>query len=404
MSVSGLRKGNNIVISLLSKIFIRQQDLTDPAVRRSYGVLCGAVGILLNLVLFTGKCCAGLLAQSVAILADAVNNLSDAGSSLITLIGFKLAGQAPDRDHPFGHGRIEYISGMIVSLLIILMGVELLKSSVDKILHPAPVTGGPLVLAILAASIAVKLYMYAYNRGVGKKIDSAAMRATAADSLSDAVATSAVLGATVIGQYTDLMIDGWCGILVAGFVLYSGLSAAKETISPLLGQAPEPEFVEQIEQIVMAHEEVQGMHDLVVHNYGPGRIMISLHAEVPASGDILALHDAVDNIESELRARLQCDAVIHMDPVVTDDPEVNALKAQVQAAVRAIDPVLSIHDFRVVAGPTHTNLIFDVLLPYRFRLSDGEVVQRLRTFVEDMEGHRYFAVIQVDHSYVAMEA
>lgn len=389
------------MISFLSSIFIRnRENVTDPDVRRHYGVLCGAVGICLNILLFAGKFIAGTLAASIAITADAVNNLSDAGSSLITLIGFKLAGQAPDPDHPFGHGRIEYISGLIVSFLIVIMGVELLKSSVDKILHPAPVDGGTLVIAILVASICVKIYMYLYNRGIGRKIDSAAMKATAMDSLSDTVATATVLAATLIGQFTGLMIDGWCGILVAAFILYSGINAAKDTISPLLGQPPEEEFVDRIEQIVMSHEEVQGMHDLIVHNYGPGRTMISLHAEVPAHGDILALHDTIDNIESELREQLKCDAVIHMDPIVTDDPVVNALKEQVLSEVHAIDPVITIHDFRVVAGPTHTNVIFDVLLPYQFRLSDAAVVERLKDFVANLEGHRYFAVIQVDHSYV----
>ena len=277
------------MISFLSRLLIQNREqVNDPEVRRRYGILCGAVGICLNILLFAGKFIAGTLAASIAITADAINNLSDAGSSLITLIGFKLAGHAPDPDHPFGHGRIEYISGLVVSFLIILMGVELLKSSVDKILHPAPVEGGVLVVVILAVSIAVKIYMYLYNRSIGRRIDSAAMKATAADSLSDTAATAVVLAATLIGQCTGVMIDGWCGILVAAFILYSGINAAKDTISPLLGQPPEEAFVKQIEQIVMSHEEVQGMHDLIVHDYGPGRVMISLHAEVPAPGDILA--------------------------------------------------------------------------------------------------------------------
>lgn len=389
------------MISFLSSVFIKNREqIEDAAVRQQYGMLCGAVGIALNIVLFIGKFIAGLLSASIAITADAVNNLSDAGSSLITLIGFKLAGQAPDSDHPFGHGRIEYISGLVVSFLIILMGIELLKSSVEKILHPAPVESSTVVLAILVVSICVKIYMYCYNRGIGKKIDSAAMKATAADSLSDTVATAAVLAATLIGKYTDLMIDGWCGVLVALFILLSGINAAKDTVSPLLGQPPDEEYVGQIEKTVMAHEEVLGMHDLIVHNYGPGRTMISLHAEVPAEGDILALHDAIDNIEHELRQKLKCDAVIHMDPVVTDDPEVNELKERVLEELYRMDEGLSLHDFRLVMGPTHTNVIFDVLVPFGFRLSDEEVSERLRTFVEELEGHRYFAVIDIDHAYV----
>lgn len=389
------------MIALLSAVFIKDRDqIEDAAVRQKYGMLCGAVGIGLNILLFIGKFIAGLLSASIAITADAVNNLSDAGSSLITLIGFKLAGQAPDYDHPFGHGRIEYISGLVVSFLIILMGIELLKSSVDKILHPAPVEGSAVVLAILLVSIAVKIYMYFYNHNIGTRIDSAAMKATAADSLSDTVATAAVLAATLIGKYTGLMIDGWCGILVALFILVSGIHAAKETISPLLGQSPDEDFVEQIEKTVMAHEEVLGMHDLIVHSYGPGRTMISLHAEVPADGNILFLHDLIDNIEHELRQKLKCEAVIHMDPVVTDDPEVNELKEKVTGELARIGDALSLHDFRLVMGPTHTNVIFDVLVPFDFSVSDEEILRRLHAFVEELEGHRYFAVIEIDHDYV----
>ena len=387
------------MVTLLARLLIK--DRTDEArTRRAYGILCGAVGICLNVLLFAGKFFAGLLSGSIAITADAFNNLSDAGSSFVTLLGFHLAGQKADAGHPFGHGRIEYLSGLVVSVLILLMGVELGKSSVGKILHPEAVDSSPLVVAILCASIAVKLYMFLYNRRLGRKLGSTAMEATAMDSLSDSVATSAVLLATLVGRFTDLMIDGWCGILVAFFILYSGVSAARDTISPLLGQKPEEAFVEQIEKIVIAHPEVQGMHDLIVHNYGPGRVMISLHAEVPAQGNILMLHDAIDNIECELKERLKCDAVIHMDPIVTDDPAVNALKEQVMARVQAIDPALSIHDFRMVAGPTHTNVIFDLELPYHFHLKEEAVVQQLKDFVSELEGHRYFAVIQVDHSYV----
>ena len=391
------KKGRSTVISILSALFIRDRaNFTDPDVRQKYGMLCGAAGIALNLLLFAGKFVAGILSHSIAVTADAVNNLSDAGSSVITLIGFKLAGQAPDPDHPFGHGRIEYISGLAVSFLIILMGVELLKSSVDKILHPAPVEGSALVLAILAASIAVKIYMYCYNRSIGKKIDSAAMKATAMDSLSDSAATLAVLAATLVGHFTDLMIDGWCGILVAAFILYSGISAARETISPLLGQAPDEEFVKKIEEIVLSHEQVQGMHDLMVHNYGPGRTMISLHAEVPAHGDILALHDTIDNIEGDLRRELKCDAVIHMDPIVTDDPAVQALKTQVEGELHRIDPSLSLHDFRLVTGPTHTNVIFDMEVPASLKNQEKALKKQVEQGLTQANGETYYAVITFD--------
>ena len=389
------------MISFLSSVLIKNgEDYQSAAVRQQYGMLCGAVGILLNVLLFGGKFFAGILSASIAITADAMNNLSDAGSSFITLIGFKLAGQAPDLRHPFGHGRLEYISGLIVSFLIILMGIELFESSVEKILHPAPVDGSPVVLLILAVSIAVKLYMYAYNRTIGRKIDSAAMKATAMDSLSDTAATAAVLLATLVGQYTGLMIDGWCGLLVALFILWSGINAAKDTISPLLGQPPEEEFVDKIEEIVLSHEGIEGVHDLIVHDYGPGRTMVSLHAEVSAKGDILALHDTIDNAENDLKEQLHCDAVIHMDPIVTDNPETEQLRQTIEAELHRLDPRLSMHDFRVVEGPTHTNLIFDVVLPYQVNIREEVLVEHLEEFTAAMPCKHYIAVIQVDHTSI----
>lgn len=388
------------MVSLLARWLIRDwESVHTPSVRRAYGVLCGAVGILLNALLFAGKLFAGTLSGSIAITADAFNNLSDAASSLITLIGFRMAGQKPDPEHPFGHGRIEYISGFIVSMAILLMGFELLSSSVQKIVSPEPVSFSPLAAGILVASIAVKLYMCFYNRRVGKKIDSAAMRATAMDSLSDSVATAVVLVAMLVGHWTNLMIDGWCGLLVALFILYAGVNAAKETIGPLLGQPPTREFVEQIEQYVLSYDSVVGLHDLIVHNYGPGRTMISLHAEVPVTADILEMHDMIDNIEHGLRERMGCEAVIHMDPVVLDDERLSALRETVRGLAAEIDPVITIHDFRMVSGPTHTNLIFDAVVPYKFRLSDEEVRRQLSERIRALDGN-YYAVIDIDKSYV----
>ena len=388
------------MVSLLARWLIRDwESVHTPSVRRAYGVLCGAVGILLNALLFAGKLFAGTLSGSIAITADAFNNLSDAASSLITLIGFRMAGQKPDPEHPFGHGRIEYISGFIVSMAILLMGFELLSSSVQKIVSPEPVSFSPLAAGILVASIAVKLYMCFYNRRVGKKIDSAAMRATAMDSLSDSVATAVVLVAMLVGHWTNLMIDGWCGLLVALFILYAGVNAAKETIGPLLGQPPTREFVEQIEQYVLSYDSVVGLHDLIVHNYGPGRTMISLHAEVPVTADILEMHDMIDNIEHGLRERMGCEAVIHMDPVVLDDERLSALRETVRGFAAEIDPAITIHDFRMVSGPTHTNLIFDAVVPYKFRLSDEEVRRRLSERIRALDGN-YYAVIDIDKSYV----
>ena len=387
------------MIALLAKRFIKNSaDVTDPAVRQAYGVLCGVAGICFNVLLFALKLLAGTLSGSIAVTADAFNNLSDAGASIVTLLGFKLAGQKPDSEHPFGHGRLEYISGLIVSMVIILMGVELAKSAVEKILHPETVELSLLTGAILLASIGVKFYMYLYNRAVGRKLRSAAMEATAMDSLSDCAATAAVFAATLVGHFTSLQIDGWCGIIVAGLVLLAGVRAARDTISPLLGQPPAPEFVQQIQDIVMASPVVRGIHDLVVHDYGPGRVMISLHAEVPAHGDIMALHDEIDNAEQRLRRELGCEAIIHMDPIVTDDKLTTETREKVARLVRGIDETISIHDFRMVTGPTHTNVIFDAVVPFRFRLSDREVEQEIKTAVKRLDSS-YFAVVQIDRDY-----
>lgn len=387
------------MVALLAKIFIKERN-DKVKIRQSYGMLCGVVGILLNVLLFLGKFLAGTISNSIAITADAFNNLSDAGSSFVTLVGFKLAGAKPDSEHPFGHGRMEYISGLVVSAAILLMAYELIRDSIGKILHPEETEFSVLVLAILVVSILVKLYMAYYNRNIGKKIDSAAMKATAMDSLSDTCATAVVLIATLVGHYTGLQIDGWCGALVGLFILYAGINAAKETLDPLLGQPPEDEFVEEIQQIVMAHEGICGIHDLIVHDYGPGRQMISLHAEVPAEGNISEIHDVIDNIETELRLKLGCEATIHMDPIITTDEHVRELKETVTSIVKEIDEILSMHDFRVVSGPTHTNLIFDVIAPFKFRIADDELTAMIQTMVKERMGSNYFVVMKIDKAYV----
>ena len=385
------------MISLLARLFIKQSG-DEQAVRKAFGILCGAVGIGFNVLLFIGKFFAGTLAGSIAITADAFNNLSDAGSSFVTLLGFQMAGQKPDSEHPFGHGRIEYLSGLAVSMLILLMGVELAKSSLQKILHPEPVDSSPVVIAILCVSIAVKLYMFSYNRRLGRKLNSSAMEATSMDSLSDSAATLAVLIATLVGHFTGLMIDGWCGILVAAFILWSGFNAAKDTLDPLLGTPPTREFVTQIRDIVMAHKSILGIHDLIVHDYGPGRVMISVHAEVSASENVLELHDEIDNVEKELREKLGCEAVIHMDPIVTDDGITEETRQRVAALVHCIDDEINIHDFRMVVGPTHTNVIFDAVVPFKFRLTDAEVREKIEAAVRALDGN-YYAVVNVERPY-----
>ncbi|MCI5740674.1 MAG: cation diffusion facilitator family transporter [Lachnospiraceae bacterium] len=392
------------MVTLLAKIFIKDaEDTSSPKVRQAYGVLTGVVGILLNVLLFAGKFIAGTLSKSISITADAFNNLSDAGSSFVTLIGFKLAGAKPDPEHPFGHGRIEYVSGLVVSGAILLMAFELIKDSIDKIIHPQTVDFSALAAGILVVSILVKIYMYLYNSSISKKIDSAAMKATATDSLSDTMATTVVLIASIVGHYTGLKIDGYCGVLVGLFIFYAGFSAAKETLDPLLGQPPEEEFVEQIEEIVMSYELVQGIHDLVVHDYGPGRVMISLHAEVPAEEDILEIHDMIDVIENDLADKLNCEAVIHMDPLVTKDERVNELKRIIHEVVDSLEGDVSMHDFRTVIGPTHTNMMFDVVLPFGYSMTDEMVKEEIQKRTWDRLGESYNTVIQIDRPYTTVK-
>lgn len=388
------------MIDLLAKLVIKDKYQTDAeGQRRAYGILCSWVGVGLNVLLFAGKYVAGLFSGSIAIVADAFNNLSDAGSSIITLIGFRLAGKKPDPDHPFGHGRIEYLSGLAVSAIILMMGLGLARSSLDKILRPEAVDSSPLVVAILLVSIGVKLYMFWYNRSIGRRIDSAGMKATAIDSLSDAVATSVVLLTMLITHFSGWNADGWGGMLVSLFILYAGFNAARETLSPLLGQPPRAELIQRIENIVLSHDEVIGIHDLVVHDYGPGRMMISLHAEVPGSGDIFVLHDAIDRIEQQLNEELNCESIIHMDPITDDHESVSRIRIWVAELVREqISPQISIHDFRMVAGPTHTNLIFDAVVPYGLKPSDQEIRERICELIR-REDRSYIPVVKIDKPY-----
>lgn len=387
------------MISLLVKLFYGEMNMSDEkAVRRAYGTACSGAGIGFNVLLFAGKLIAGMLSGSVAIVSDAFNNLSDAGSSIISLVGFKLSNKKSDPQHPFGHGRLEYISGLCVSFLIILMGVELGKASIEKIIEPAQVKFSLLTAAILAASIIVKLYMALYNSRIGKRLNAVTMKAMAKDSLSDAVATSVVLMSMIVAKLADIAIDGYCGVVVAAFILFTGITAARDTISPLLGQKPDSEFIEEVMRIVNAHKEIIGTHDLVVHDYGPGRLMITLHAEVDADMDILVAHDAVDNIENELREKLGCSAVVHMDPIVTDDVETNATREEIKRVVSNIDSRMTIHDFRMVPGPTHTNVIFDVAVPFDTDMDDDELRKILGARIRDVDS-KLNAVIEIDKCY-----
>lgn len=386
------------MIEFLIRRFIPDwQQVQRTDVRERYGTLAAAVGILSNIFLCIIKGLIGLFSGSIAVTADAVNNLSDAGSSVITLLAFKIAGKPADEEHPYGHARMEYISGMAVSFIIILLGLELMGSSFEKILHPEEVGVSALTYLVLIVSIAVKLWQGMFNRNLGKRISSEALQATAADSLNDVFSTGAVLLSTLVYQFTAIPIDGWVGMLVAIFITVSGVKLIMETGSPLLGQAPDPQMVRELEEKITAYDGVIGIHDLQVHNYGPGRVFATVHAEVPANRDILVSHDIIDNIEREVGHEMNLNLVIHMDPVVTDDERLNQLHAQVQQIVAGIDSNLSMHDFRAVFGPTHTNLVFDVVVPPGFSLSDSELSRRIEQQVQTLGS--YFCVITVDHNY-----
>lgn len=375
------------------------KDGTEVEKRSIYGMVCGFVGIFFNIILFVGKLLAGIITSSISITADALNNLSDAGSSIVTLAGFKLAAQKPDSKHPYGHGRIEYLTGLAVAAVILIMGFELFRDSIGKVLHPQDTEFSYVVIFILLASILVKCYMAYYNYSIGKEIDSAAVRAAAMDSMSDCIATGAVLVTTVLNHLYGWQLDGYCGILVSLFIMYSGIQAARDSVDPLLGIEPDEEFLQQIEDISLSFDEnIVGIHDLMVHDYGPGRKIISLHAEVPADSNMIQIHDVIDNLEKKLSKDLGCMATIHMDPVVVNDPEVKELKHQVADLAKEVLDAITIHDFRVVKGDTHTNLIFDMVVPFSCKCTDREMADMVADKIKEKLGNNYYAVIDVDRA------
>ena len=391
------------MIELFSRLFIRDRgNIDNPAVRRAYGILCSCVGVGLNLLLFAGKLLAGILTGSIAMTADAVNNLSDAGSSIVTLLGFKLAAQAPDQEHPFGHARIEYLCGVIVSFLVLILGLELGRSSVGKILSPQAAEFGPLSLGILGASVAVKLWQCGFYRSVGRTIGSGALIATASDSRNDVIATAVVLLGALASRATGWQLDGWLGLLVAAFIVVSGARLILETANPLLGAAPDPELVRDIYTKIRGYEGVIGIHDLTVHSYGEGRCFASVHCEVPAEEDILVSHDRIDNIERDFLEREGIHLVIHLDPVVTSDPKAQALQEQVRQRVQALYPQGAIHDFRVVWGVTHSNVLFDVAVPFSLGDSDQDIKEKLAREIAALDPS-YRAVLAVDREGVVNE-
>lgn len=388
------------MIKLLTRLFVKNSDdIKNPEVRSAYGNMSGIVGIFLNLCLFAAKLTAGIVSASISVIADAFNNLSDAGSSVVTFLGFKLASRPADKEHPFGHGRYEYVAGLGISVVILLVGIELLKSSIGKIFLPDSSTEITLVSAcILFASVAVKLWMFFFNKILSKKINSSALKATSLDSLTDCVATTIVLVGLVISNLTGLMIDGYLGAAVALFILFTGVSTFKESLSPLLGNPPDAEFVNDIKDTVMQDDMIVGIHDLIVHDYGPGRCIISLHAEIPCNEDILKAHDSIDLIEKTLERKFNCMATIHMDPIATDDEYTLNLKDRVCRELCGDNSGFSIHDFRVVKGDTHTNVIFDLVVPHGFKQSNDEIRKTAKDKIRTIDP-KLIPVMHIEKSF-----
>ena len=386
----------------LIRCFIkRPDDVKDAAVRTAYGNLASLVGMACNILLCIGKLLAGTLFGSIAIMADALNNLSDASSNVVSLIGFRLAAKAPDAEHPYGHARYEYLAGLVVSVTILAIGLSLLKESALKVLHPTPVAFSWLSIGVLAASILVKLWLSGFNRAVGKKIDSETLMATAADSRNDVLTTGAVLLSTILCSLTGYgIIDGIMGVGVAAFILWSGWGLVMDTLSPLLGESPSPELVEHIERTVMSYPGVLGVHDLMVHDYGPGHQFASLHVEFPAETDPLTAHDVIDNIENDFLKKDRLQVTIHYDPIVTADASVGVLRARLKEHARQLDPQLSIHDLRIVPGDSHTNVLFDLVFPAGYTGDIDQMLAKMCQFVKEQDP-KYCCVVKVEQSYAS---
>lgn len=387
---------------LLIRLFVRHPDDTkNAAVRTAYGNLASLVGMACNLLLCLGKLAAGTLFGSIAIMADALNNLSDASSNVVSLVGFRLAAKGPDEKHPYGHARYEYLAGLVVSVTILAIGLSLLKESALKVLHPTPVAFSWLSIGVLAASILVKLWLSGFNRVVGKKIDSETLMATAADSRNDVLTTGAVLLSTILCSLTGYgIIDGIMGVGVAAFILWSGWGLVMDTLSPLLGESPSPELVEHIERTVMSYPGVLGVHDLMVHDYGPGHQFASLHVEFPAETDPLTAHDVIDNIENDFLKKDRLQVTIHYDPIVTADASVGVLRARLKEHARQLDPRLSIHDLRIVPGDSHTNVLFDLVFPAGYTGDIDQMLAKMCQFVKEQDP-KYCCVVKVEQSYAS---
>lgn len=382
---------------LLLRLFVPKGSPDDPAVRTRCGLLSGITGIILNIILVAGKLTVGIIAGSVAIIADAINNFSDAASSVITLAGFKLAGQKPDKEHPFGHGRIEYVAGLIVSVLIIFMGFELAWSSIEKIITPEAAEFSYAAMGVLIAAILVKFWLFYFNRKIAKRINSPSIAATASDSISDVIATGVVLAALIAGQYTTFPIDGVAGVIVAIFIFKAGWGAVKTTQAPLLGRPMSKELADAIDKLALEHENILGIHDLIYHDYGPGRAIVSFHAEVPADGNLMETHEMIDHVEREIREKFGIEAVIHMDPIVVDG-DTEEMRTLVESVIKSIHPDASIHDLRIAEWDKIHNVYFDVIVPYGLDISDEEIENRVKEQIKEKSG--FNAVMHVEHPFI----
>ena len=386
--------------NFLIKLFIKDKDnVEEPSVRGKYAMLSSITGIVVNILLSIFKLIIGIIANSMSIISDALNNVSDAGSSIVTMIGFKMSQKKVDSDHPWGHGRMEYITGFFVDILIILVGFELLKSSIDKIINPELPSISTVTIILLVVAILAKLWLFLFYRKIAKTIDSAAIKGTAYDSISDSISTLAVLISAFVAKFARISIDGYVSLLVSIFILITGIKAIKEIIDLLLGQKPDPEFVKEIEEFASKYEEIQGIHDIMVHDYGPGRKIVSFHAEVPANSDILKAHDIIDQMEQDILEKFHCITTIHMDPIVVDDEEINEMRKYTEDFVKSINEKFSIHDFRMTDGGERINLIFDLVIPTDEKVDVEKVVADIKEEIHK-KNNKYYAVIKAEHSYV----
>lgn len=385
--------------NLLIKLFIKNNDnLNNENTRKQYGILGGSVGILCNIALFLMKIIAGVLSSSIAIIADAFNNLSDVASSIVAIIGFKMAAKPPDKKHPFGYGRIEYISSLIISMVIIMMGIEFIKTSIEHIINMDNVKFSITSLIILSVSILLKLWIGLFNNKISKIINSSAIKAMSLDSLVDCIATFTTLVCIIISYYTGLVLDGYAGLIVALFIIYTGYTSLKETLNPLLGEAPKENLINDITSYVLSYEEIKGIHDLIVHNYGPGNLIVTLHAEVPCDSNIVTIHEIIDNIERKLKDELNCNVIIHVDPIIFDNEEVNEIKKLTLNILKNIDERLDMHDFRIVKNEKRFKLVFDIVVPTDFNMKHKDLICKINNEISKVN-ENYYTLINIDRGF-----